>query len=132
MDYMGYMENTETLGSELVTDGAFPNGDNWTEGANWLIAGGSATHSGAIDNLSQASFAGHVGDPVKIIFSVALDVGTTGTIRVFAGSSSFEDVNITNILTAYTVYLTVAGSTSLILRTASSASIENVSGKQVL
>ena len=32
-----------TLGSELIIDGDFPNGDNWNEGSSWTIADNKAT-----------------------------------------------------------------------------------------
>lgn len=42
-----------SVGSELVTDGDFPNFDNWTEGAGWTVASNKASQNNNASDLTQ-------------------------------------------------------------------------------
>jgi len=54
VDGSGYAYATPTLGSELLTNGAFASDTAWAKGAGWTIAGGVGVGTAATGTLSQA------------------------------------------------------------------------------
>ena len=97
-----------TLGSELVTDGDFPDGDNWTgDGSNnWSISSNTAVHTaGAGGDLEQASIGIIAGKIYRLSFTVTVDAGN---ITPYVGSGA--SVGTVNSSGAKVFYQLASGS----------------------
>lgn len=76
------------MGPELVTNGAFASDTAWTKGAQWTIASGVATKTGAGTSLLQQSIAIVVGRSYTVTFTI-VDVSAAGDgMSVFLGQTS--------------------------------------------
>ena len=119
----------EEIGSELVTNGSFSTDSDWTKGAGWSISGGKArsTTSASSTYLTQTDIL-TADKTYKIIFTVSDYI--SGTVR--AGVSGQEGASITANGT-YTEYLTTNGTNFSIKSQSGSfiGSIDNVSVKEV-
>ena len=120
-----------TLGSEIVVDGDFPNGDNWNEGTDWSISGGKAhVDCSSTSALSKSSFpitsgktyimsldiSNYVAGALQMQFGGGQVLGSTasdGSWYVYATSTSTNPI----------LYLYAINTTEL--------SVSNVSIKQV-
>lgn len=75
--------NSPAYGSELVTDGDFGSGSNWTKGSGWTVSGGVATCNGTSSILSQNITGLVSGKSYRISFTVNK---TSGTLNISLGS----------------------------------------------
>jgi len=106
------------LGDEMIVDGDFPNGDNWTLEADWSISGGKAhvDCSGVTRSLSKPSFP--VTSGKTYIMSLDVSNYVTGTLQIqFDGQiigSTSSDGNwyayVTSTITNPTLLLYALGS----------------------
>ena len=140
---LGYIEDVQIIGGELVSNGDFEeigseeivNGtfntdSDWIKGTGWSIANGKATQdgSGSGSSLQQQNVV-VVGKIYKIVFDII--ERTQGSIEVFAGFPN-SNVPIINTIGTHTLYLKAEGNSSLYFRPSNFiGSIDNVSVKEV-
>ena len=84
----------DAYGPELIANGTFDSGDNWTADANWTIAGGVATH--AAGNTSQVYQVGLNIIPqmlYRVAFTVSGYVAETVYVLLFGDNSPLVSAN---------------------------------------
>jgi len=133
----GLVENVQSLGSELVTNGDFDTDSDWSKGTGWSISGGSANCDGtqtSQTNLLQNGLALGTGKILKITFQLKdyqagklIYVNLTGT-----GVLEFENINANGTYVAYSGLST--GDNFITFRADADfiGSIDNVSVKEVI
>lgn len=128
--------SSQQLGEELVTDGNFPNGDNWTEENGWTFANGFASF--LYIDVSNSKLTQDVGLTSGKTYRLTLDYTRSAgsfTVRELSGSGyvvlgTFSDVSDSIELTFNstsnngTLYITAVSTTFV-------GSISNVSVKEV-
>ena len=131
INYEGFSYQ-DALGSELVTNGDFATDSNWNKDANWSIANGVATSTGAGRMFQSIPFLEtNVGTKVKVSFDIT--ERTSGGVRIDcygAASQVYTDVGTHTFIGTTTnslnLYINNAGQGNLV------GSIDNVSVKEYL
>ena len=106
---------TPTLGSDLITDGNFPNGDNWTEN-DWTISGNKASldgSQGGVVNLIQSGLSTIEGKTVKAVLEIT-DY-TAGYVTFNLGGNPYVTSGSITALGVHTFYGHVTGDAGLLL-----------------
>ena len=122
-----------TLGSELIIDGDFPNGDNWNEGSSWTIADNKAT---AISNgyLIQSNvIPSSSTETYKLTYTISNS--NDANLKLAGGSNPFGTQSIPDEDGTYTLYVVANGTTARNLQFFSNGfrgDISNVSLKQLI
>jgi len=119
--------NASTAGSELVTNGSFDTDTSWTKGTGWAISGGVATHTGSTGNLTQNI--GMSGKSVLVTFNIVSIAD--GVVNIFDNSVGTFALFSFNTVGVKTFYLHQAGNEIGFRSSSTSASIDNVSVKEV-
>ena len=119
--------DASTAGSELVTNGSFDTDTNWTKGTGWAIGGGVATHTGSTGNLTQNI--GMAGKSVLVTFNIVSIAD--GVVNIFDNSVGTFALFSFNTVGVKTFYLHQAGNEIGFRSSSTSASIDNVSVKEV-
>ena len=98
----------ETLGLDLVTNGAFAADSDWTKGAGWTIGSGVATCSANNNNLEQ-----DISAVAATCYKITLDITsyTSGNLYVDIGGSSYVTFNAAG--TGLTGYVVTANTNNL-------------------
>lgn len=82
---LGAYNSVLALGRDVVIDGDFAQVGDWTEGANWTIGGGNATHAaGSVELLSQDGIAA-VGKTWQLTYTISNR--TAGSVTAKLGAS---------------------------------------------
>lgn len=119
---------SDTLGSELVTNGDFSSATGWTAPTGWTISGGVANHgSNGTGNLTRtvSITAGYI---YQIKFTI-LDY-TTGTVSVSIGGYSSGNLSANG---SYSVNFFATSTTTLVVTPSNTArfSIDDISVKRI-
>tara|TARA_Y100000401_G_scaffold57931_1_gene45853 strand:+ start:2619 stop:3665 length:1047 start_codon:yes stop_codon:yes gene_type:complete len=85
-------ENTN-LGANKVTDGGFPNADNWTVNTGWAVSSGVATCSSGFASLEQ-DVSAVAGEIYRVEFHVSS--WTEGVIVIAVGGHILTETSVTN------------------------------------
>jgi hypothetical protein len=130
VDFAGY----EQLGSELVTNGDFAGGATGWSSTSWVISGGVATITNALDSLVQ-----------NVTFTAGRTYSVTYTLSGFSGTGAFRPrffggttVTGTSVSAngTYTEYLTaVSGNNQLAIANTTATctgTVDNISVREVL
>ena len=128
INYEGFSYQ-DSLGSEEVVNGSFDTDSDWTKGANWTIANGSANSNGS-GLIYQTSVSYVDGKTYKVTFDANITSGggtvrlgnTTSTIAFTNGANEFYLQTDASNTTRYIFFQGI----SLV------GSIDNVSVKEVL
>ena len=128
----GLVENVQSLGSELVTNGNFDTDSDWTKGTGWSISGGTANCDGTQTSstvMNQSSVT-NSNTNVKVSFTISGYV--SGLIRV-RNSGGFAGTYVSGNGT-YVFYTNTGIATNIVLDAdaAFTGSIDNVSVKEVI
>jgi hypothetical protein len=121
-----------SLGSELVVNGDFATDSNWTKSANWTIANGKATSTGAGRMFQSIPFLEtNIGTTVEVSFDITELTANSVVVNCYGGiSESFTTVG------THTFTITTTNNTNLYFNNAGAGnligSIDNVSVKQVI
>jgi hypothetical protein len=114
--------------ANIVQNGTFDTDSDWTKGTGWTIAGGIASQSGGVGQLSQ-TISTTVGVDCKITFTANV---TAGAIRIAAGpSAAIADFTTSG---TYTLIVPFLGNTTLYILGSSASfigSIDNVTVEEV-
>jgi hypothetical protein len=130
-----FWSGTNVLGPELILNGGFDSGSNWTPGAGWSIAAGLATAAAVAVGIgvSQVITSLLVGKTYRVTFTVTGYV--SGNVRAVIVGAPVTPGTTRAANGTYTQDLTVlATSTSFAMRPVSVAftgSIDNISIRQV-
>ena len=116
-------------GSENVINGDFATDSDWSKGAGWSIANGTASHTGGASYLSQSVL--QVDTPYKVNISVT-SVSGGGFVQIYMGNSPASV--LISAIGDYTYYFTSQSVVTLgfALRSIGDVSIDNVSVKEVI
>jgi hypothetical protein len=101
---------TETLGSELTTNGGFDTDSDWTK-TSVTISNGKANFT----NAGTTALFQDIGSSLTGLYKVSFEVTdyTSGTLRVFGGGQdSYSDTELLNAtaIGSYTAYIILVGS----------------------
>ena len=127
-------DNATAPGSELVTDGNFPNGDNWTNENGWTFPSNTAAYSSGANNSKLLQDIGITsGKTYRLTFDYTRSAGSF-TVREYDGSfvvlGTFSDASdsielfFNSASNNGTLYITAVGTTFV-------GSITNVSVKEI-
>ena len=127
-------DNATAPGSELVTDGNFPNGDNWTVESGWTFPSNTAAYSSGANNSKLLQDIGITsGKTYRLTFDYTRSAGSF-TVREYDGSfvvlGTFSDASdsielfFNSASNNGTLYITAVGTTFV-------GSITNVSVKEI-
>jgi hypothetical protein len=89
----------DAYGSEMITDGDFPDATNWTEGANWSISSGVATY----DDLGNSALSQVDGDMQSSI-AISTDYRITFDITLSGGDAAYFGIYNSTQGTAYVAF----------------------------
>ena len=128
----GLVENVQSLGSELVTNGDFATDSDWSKGTGWSISGGSANCDGTqtSSTVMVQSSVTNTNTNVKVSFTISGYV--SGLIRV-RNSGGFAGTYVSGNGT-YVFYTNTGIATNIVLDADADfiGSIDNVSVKEVI
>jgi hypothetical protein len=131
------ISNSASLGSELVTNGAFAADTNWTKGTGWTISSGNAIHAGATSGTLVPSSA--ITPVVGSVYEISVDV-VSGTANDSNMTISFGgvtcpvfrsgDTNFVNA-TGYKLRVLATSTANLSIAAVGTIRIDNFSIKEV-
>jgi len=122
----GKAVNTPTLGSELITNGAFDSDTTWFKGTNWSISDG-ALHATSAPNTSTTSqsFSGSAQNWYYTQFNISNY--SSGSVRSYAGSNGgISPTYNTNGAKLYTSRFLTGGASSFYLEANGSTNIYDI------
>ena len=108
-------EVAPTIASDLITDGNFPDGDNWSENS-WTIGSNKASldgSQGGAVNLIQTGLSTIEGETVKVVFEIT-DY-TAGNVVLKVGGNPYTDSGSFNSVGVHTFYAVVTGDTGYLI-----------------
>lgn len=119
-----------TLGSEIITNGAFASGTGWTAPSGWTISGGVATHGTNGTGALAPSTAITIYAGLEYLVSVDIGSLTTGTGTITVGGVT---VAVAAASGTYTKKIIATATTNLAITPSSTArfTVDNVSIKQL-
>jgi hypothetical protein len=124
-----WINNTDGLGPELVTNVDFATDSDWTKGTGWTIGGGGAT-KGTADNTSlYQTVTTQVGETYSVTFDVTASSGSAGVKPIIAGVT----FAFYNTVGTHTVSFTAVDTTTIVYFNGGSfngGSIDNISVKE--
>ncbi len=103
---------TQTIGSELITNGTFDADANWTKGATWSIAAGVATCTTSVGDTISQNLVGLI-QPGKTYVVTYTITRTTGSIVVSLGSIATDLGKIRSASGTYTDTIYCGANTTL-------------------
>lgn len=128
--YIKLWDGTETLGAEMVTNGAFAADTDWTKGTGWTISGGDASCDGTqvADSDLKQDISLTAGRLYKVVYTVRNR--TAGTVTPLCGSGTEGTARSTNA--TFTEYLYAATDSLIYFRADSDfvGEIDDVSVKE--
>tara|TARA_Y100001938_G_scaffold145639_1_gene222730 strand:+ start:1287 stop:2348 length:1062 start_codon:yes stop_codon:yes gene_type:complete len=86
-------ETNTNLGANKVTDGGFPNGDNWTVNTGWAVSSGVATCSSGFASLEQ-DVSAVAGEIYRVEFQASS--WTEGVLVIAVGGHILTETSVTN------------------------------------
>ena len=122
----------EEVGSELVTNGGFDTDSDWSFLGTANISGGTANFPDTTNSFIIQSFIPLSVKQYRLQYKIVSTNG--GTLRIAGGNSAFGVVDLPNTLGVHTVYLTSNGTKSNLQFNSGGTfigSIDNVSVKEV-
>jgi len=127
----GLVENVQSLGSELVTNGDFSNGSaNWNLGASWSIVNEKAVNNGASNSfLTQNSI---IENGKSYLVSFEISDMTQGSLQLRFGSGAIVTESFTTNGTKTSYYVSSGTAINFYSVSGFDGSIDNVSVKEVI
>ena len=114
-----------TVGVELVTDGAFPSFDNWTEGTGWTVGAGVASQDNNASDLTQTLSTLTDGRVYRIQFEVT--AYTDGNVTAVFDGVEIGDKSSTGVFTGYLPAIGMSADLDIQSDATFTGSIDNVS-----
>jgi hypothetical protein len=128
----GLVENVQSLGSELITNGDFATDSDWGLGTNWSISGGSLNAAASTSTAFQQNTGIVTNKTYKVTYTISNYV--SGSVRIEIGSANVSVGIIRSANGTYTEYITALGDDEVYFDgiAAFTGSIDNVSVKEVI
>ena len=79
----------DTLGPEMISNGTFTDGSDWTAAAGWTISGGVATYDDTQDGVTLSQVDADMLGSIKINTKYKLEF----TLNISSGGGSFQITN---------------------------------------
>ena len=81
--------SADTLGPEMISNGTFTDGSDWTAAAGWTISGGVATYDDTQDGVTLSQVDADMLGSIKINTKYKLEF----TLNISSGGGSFQITN---------------------------------------